>query len=73
MLTVEGFRRPGRGVFRHPAAEVVVRDPHGNVVAIVMWHGGEALVTVAGDDDFEEAVRALGQVLTVKDIPLQSG
>lgn len=60
MLRVKGFERPGVGGFDLPAGQLVVLDPLGNPVVLAVEHGGGVLVSVAGDDDFEQACRAAG-------------
>lgn len=66
MFTLEGFQGPGRGLVRAEVTQALVKDAHGNPVVLVVEHGGALQVSVAGDEDFPEAVRRLGFTLDVR-------
>ena len=72
MLYVPGFRKVGRGVFDCAASQVVVYNQFGDPIVVVVEHGNQPLVCVAGDNDFEDVCRAMGVKVQTPEVKTSS-
>lgn len=60
-----------KDVIQATVTQLLVKDANGTPIAVFVEHGGAVLVSVSGDDDFEQVVADMGLEVTV--VPVRTG